>query len=154
MLLCSSADVHAQTHIERWRRRGGGDWICVCMCAASPLYPSSARGQSPRTAEGGRLCIHWNGGCDGRGEEKEEGKGDWVFCLEKKKRDRKKRERGRRGGRVGCLVFKNRENRGRRRRGADRQERRFRGGGEGRLAGWLAGAVAGLCLWREGLELS
>lgn len=50
------------------------------------------------------------------------------------------------GGGVGCLVFKNKEKRGRRKRGADRQERRFRGGGEGRLADWLAGAVAGLCL--------
>lgn len=34
---------------------------------------------------------------------------------------------------------------------ADRERRRrgFRGGGEGE-AGWLAGAVAGLPLWREG----
>lgn len=72
-----------------------------------------------------------------------------MCCLEKKKRDRKKSEGKRRGGGVVCLVFKNREKRGSRGRGADRQERRFRGGGEGRLAG----AAAGLCLWREGLEL-
>jgi len=37
--------------------------------------------------------------------------------------------------------------------GEEQTERRFRGGGEGELAGWLAGAVAGLCLWREELEL-
>lgn len=48
---------------------------------------------------------------------------------------RRKRETERRG----VHVFKNRGKRGRRKRGADRQERRFRGGGEGRLAGWRRG---------------
>lgn len=51
-----------------------------------------------------------------------------------------RRKRGEGEGVALCLK------RGWRRRGADRQERRFRGGGEGSLAGWLAGAVAGLCL--------
>lgn len=34
---------------------------------------------------------------------------------------------------------------GRRRRGADRQDRRFRGGGEGRTGGWLAPWLACVC---------
>lgn len=63
-----------------------------------------------------------------------------VLPGEEKGRQKEGREvRG--GGGVGCLVFKNKEKRGRRRRGADRQERRFRGGGEGRLAGWRRGWV-------------
>lgn len=50
-----------------------------------------------------------------------------MCCLEKKKGDRKKRER--RGGGVGCLVFKKRGKWGKRRRGADKQERRWGEGG-------------------------
>lgn len=63
-----------------------------------------------------------------------------MCCLEKKKGDRKKRAKEGEGVAL-CLK------RGWRRRGADRQERRFRGGGEGRLAGWLVG-------WRRGWVVS
>lgn len=53
------------------------------------------------------------------------------------------------GGGVGCLVFKNKET-----RGGEREEQTGRGEGSGVevRGGWLAGAVAGLCLWREGAE--
>lgn len=70
-----------------------------------------------------------------------------VLPGEEKGRQKEVKGEERRGGGVGRLVFKNREKRGRRRRGADRQERRSRGGGEGRLAGWLVG-------WRRGWVVS
>lgn len=44
------------------------------MC--SPLYSSSAPGAVSIAAEGGRLCIHWNGGLDGSRVEEEKGEGE------------------------------------------------------------------------------
>lgn len=64
-----------------------------------------------------------------------------MCCLETKKGDRKKGERQGEGEGWAALCLKTREKGGRRKRGADRQERRFRGGGEGRLAGWRLGWV-------------
>lgn len=64
-----------------------------------------------------------------------------MCCLEKKKGDRKK---------GGCMCLKT-GGKG----GGEREEQTGRRGGSGVevRGGWLAGAVAELCLWREGLEL-
>lgn len=74
-----------------------------------------------------------------------------MCCLEKPKGRQKEGSEARTGrgggGGGGPPCLKTRKKGGRGKRGADRQ-RRFRSGGEGRLAG----AVAGSCLWREGAE--
>lgn len=70
-----------------------------------------------------------------------------MCCLEKPKGRQKEGSEARRGRGGGPPCLKTRKKGGGEKRGADRQ-RRFRSGGEGRLAG----AVAGSCLWREGAE--
>lgn len=160
MFLCSSADVHIRKHTyTRWMGGSGGGAVflrlklCVYMCC-SPLYPLLSPRAVPhgwRKGVGwrgvGGLHIHWNGGWDSSGEEV--GwvlggcKSDWVCCLAKKKRGGAER-RGEKPPPPSCL--KNwRGKGGRRRRGADRQDRRFRGGGEGRTGGWLAPWLACVC---------
>lgn len=66
----------------------------------------------------------------------------------RRKREKERRERGedRRGGGVGCLVFKKGEEKERSRQAG---ERRLRGGGEGRLAGWLAPWLGCVCGERD-----
>lgn len=56
MLLCSSADVHAQTHIERWRRRGGIEFVCACVL---PLLftPPQPGGSPPLQLKGGDCAF-------------------------------------------------------------------------------------------------
>lgn len=71
-----------------------------------------------------------------------------IECAAEERKGRQKEEKRGEGRAVLCL--KTGRERG---RGADKQERRFRGGGEvrgGRLAGWRRGWD----VWREGLELS
>lgn len=61
--------------------------------------------------------------------------GGMIECAAwRRKRETERRQRGKDGGGVGCLVLKTRKRGGRKRR-ADRHGRSFRGGGEGRLAG-------------------
>lgn len=144
VFLCSSADVHIHTNTQRGMGVGGRMFLwlnlCVCICAAFLFTPPQPRG-TPPTAKGGSLCIHCNGGWDGCGEE--EGEVDWVCCLKKKKGDRKKWEGE--GWAALCLKREKGEEKERSRQ-ARKEVRGWRWG----EAGWLAGAVAGLCLWIEG----
>lgn len=72
-----------------------------------------------------------------------------MCCLEKKKGDRKKGERRGEGEGWAVLCLKTR-----RKGGGEREEQtgRREGSGVEVRGGWMAGAVAGLCLWR-GAEL-
>lgn len=126
----------------------------MCTCAALLFTPSSAPGQSPMAEEKG-----WVGGgsgdCTFIGMEVEIAVGRrwggfWgvvrvIECVAwRRKKGGGAERRGEKPPPPSCL--KNwRGKGGRRRRGADRQDRRFRGGGEGRTGGWLAPWLACVC---------
>lgn len=126
------------------------EFVCACVLLSS--LPLLSPGAVPSWLKGGDCAFI--------GMEAEMARGRrWVRVIEcaawRRKRETERRERRGEGEGWAALCLKT-GGKG----GGEGEEQTGRRGGSGVevrgswLAGWLAGAVAGLCLRREGLELS